>query len=43
MDQFMNKDGGSYQWADELKKMTTQWEKLVLGYKEKIPNTSMSY
>lgn len=23
--------------------MTTQWEKLVLGYKETIPNTSISY
>ena len=44
MDQFMNKDGGSYNWADELKTMTAQWEKLVLGYKETVPGTTdMSY
>lgn len=43
MDKFMNKDGGSYNWVEEHKVAATQFEKLVLGFKETIPGSEMSY
>ena len=32
-----------YKWKDELESMTMQWNKLVLGYKDTVPGSDMSY
>lgn len=39
----MNKEGGSYAWNAELNAITGLWNKLVLGYKDNIPDSEMSY
>ena len=43
LSQFMNKDGGTYAWAEELESVTASWNKLVLGYKDAIPGSEMSF
>lgn len=40
---FMNKDGGPYDWQEELDAMTAKWNKLVLGHKEAIPGSEVSF
>lgn len=43
LDKFLNKEGGSYAWNAELNAITGLWNKLVLGYKDNIPDSEMSY
>lgn len=40
---FMNKDGGPYDWQEELDAMTAKWNKLVLGHKDTVPGSSMNF
>ena len=43
LDKFLNKEGGSYAWSNELNAITGLWNKLALGYKENIPDSEVSY
>lgn len=39
----MNTSGAPYDWGRELDAIVSQWTKLVLGYKDTVPEASMTY